>query len=54
MKRFENGLRELAPPGFPWRKELGVFLAAEVLAMLYSLRFLIEWSEERRLLFRNR
>ncbi|MBR2520809.1 MAG: hypothetical protein IKE62_01335 [Oscillospiraceae bacterium] len=53
MKRFNDRLPGLVPPGFPWRRELGIFGAMAAMVTLYSMRFLISWSYERQLLFRN-
>ena len=46
-------LSRLVPPGYDWHKPLYMLLTCWGLGLLYSLRFLFEWGELRRALYRN-
>ncbi|MBQ4354378.1 MAG: hypothetical protein IJC71_05740 [Clostridia bacterium] len=47
IKKFTEQLRKLAPPGIRLESECGTWLTGLLLALLYSMRFMIAFGNER-------
>ncbi len=50
---MRNKINRLAPPGLPWRQEVGFFVTGAICALVYSLLYFIRLGNNRRHLFEN-